>query len=559
MAKELRLGMELEPIERGVSILRDHFSVALVVLSVAVGLLQLMLCANLAGLMLARSAERHEEIAVRLALGAPRRRLVQQMFTESILLTVLGAAGGLAIAYATTPLLVRALPPIRDPATTLLTLSLQVGLDRRVFVFSLVVSAFTAIIFGLAPAIASSHLSLDLVLRGAKSSRAGRGQRRLLVVQVAICTLLLAAAGLLVRSFKQLRDVNPGFDRDYIVSFTVDPMLSGYSAKQTEALRLALTARVRELPGVVSVAAAQRAVMRGTGLKFTIAPAGQRIAPDDALNVSLNDVSPEYFDTMGIKIIAGLGFTGVPTSHTNPVMVVVNEAFVRRFFPEMNPIGRRFGTADDTEGYEIMGVVSDAKYRSLREPVPPTIYENGVGDQFVLYARTRMQPKSIIQPVRRELAALDPAFSFTEIHTLAEEVDVSTAPERLTAALGSIFGMLAALLAAIGIYGLFAAVVNQRRREIAIRMAVGASRGDVGRMIVFQALALTSGGVVAGLTTAILLGPLIHSLLYGIPPYDPESLSVAAVLVIVVAALGAAIPTSRAIHVEPAVTLRQVQ
>ena len=561
LAHELRLGMELEPMERGISILREHFRLALLVLGVSVGLLQLMLCANLAGLMLARNAERYEEIAVRLALGAPRRRLVRQMFTESVMLALAGVAAGLVIARAAIPLLMRALPPIRDAGTGLLTLSLQVGLDRRVLVFSVAAAVLTVLFFGLAPAIASSRLNLDSVVRGSRSTRAWRGQRRLLVAQVALCTLLLAAAGLLVRTFERLSAANPGFDRDRIVSFTVNPWVSGYSAAQTDALRLALTARVSGLPGVVSVATAERPVMRGSGLKFTIAPAGQKVAPGDNLNASLNSVSPEYFATMGIKVVAGRGFDNGSTSHAKPIMVVVNEAFVRRFFSDINPVGKRFGTPYDPDGMEIMGVVSDAKYRSLREPAPPTVYGKIVNgeDDFVLYARTRMQPESLIRPVRRELAALDPTISFTEVHTLAEEVEESAATERLTAELGTIFGLLAALLAAIGIYGLFAAVVAQRRREIAIRMAVGANRGHVARLIALQVLKITAGGVTAGLAAALFLGPLTRSLLYGITPYDPVSLFAAAGFVVSVAALGAAIPAFRATRIQPAVTLRQVQ
>jgi predicted permease len=561
LARQLRIGMELEPIERGVSILREHFRVALLVLGVSVGLLQLMLCANLAGLMLARNAERHEEIAVRLALGAPRRRLVRQMFAESVMLALLGVAAGLAMAHAAIPLLMSALPPIRDAGNGLLGLSLEVGLDRRVLLFSIVAAVLTVFFFGLAPAIASSRLSLDSVVWGLRSARTWRGQRRLLVAQVALCTLLLAAAGLLVRTFKRLSAANPGFDRDHIVSFTVNPWVSGYSEAQTEALRLALTARVGSLPGVASVATAERPVMRGSGMKFTIAPAGQKIAPGDNLNASLNSVSPEYFETMGIKVVAGRGFDAAQTSHAKPVMVVVNEAFARRFFPDISPVGKRFGTPNDPDGMEIIGVVSDAKYRSLREPAPPTVYGKLAGeeDDFVLYARTRIQPESLIQPVRRELAALDPTISFTEVHTLAEEVEESAASERLTAELGTAFGILAALLAAIGIYGLFAAVVAQRRREIAIRMALGADRNDVRRLIALQVLKITAGGVIAGLAAALFLGPLTRSLLYGITPYDAISLFAAASFVVSVAVLGAAVPAFRATHIQPGITLRHVQ
>ena len=551
---ELSRGLQVESIERGVSILRDRFGLALQLLAGSSGLLLLLMCSNVAGLLLARTAARREEIAVRLALGATRARLVRQMLAESALLAGLGAAGGWLVAALSLPLLVRALPPMRDRLTTQLALSLDVAPDTRVLLFATGVSITTALLFGLAPALAASRVSLNSVLRGARSSGGGRFRQALVVFQVALCTLLLAGAGLLVRSFRQLHGMDPGFDADHVVTFTVYPALSGYSQERCDKLRLALLDRVRALPGVAAAASASRAVMRGSGVKSSIRPEGQPITGADFLNTSENTVSPEYFDAMGMRILAGRGFQDSDRG-AKPARVLVNQTFARQLFPGIDPVGRRLWNGPWSL-WQIVGVVSDAKYRSLREPMTPTYYNLGSDDVLVLIVRTRMRPETIIQPVRRELAALDPALPFIEIHTLAEEVDASAASERLTATLASLFGLLAAVLAALGIYGLLSYAVAQRRREIGIRMAVGARPADIAQIIGRQSLTLVALGVAAGLAAAWEAAPAIRSLLYGVAPADGVSLGAAAAFVLLVSALATAIPAGRATRVEPAAALR---
>ena len=235
---------------------------------------------------------------------------------------------------------------------------------------------------------------------------------------------------------------------------------------------------------------------------------------------------------------------------------MINQAFVNYFFPHVDPIGHRFGNGSGTDN-EIIGVVNDAKYRSLREPIPPTFYSVGSDDMFVLVVRTHMRPEGIIQPVRRELAALDPALPFLEVHTLSEEVDASAASERLTATLASLFGLLAGVLAAVGIYGLLSYAVAQRRREIGIRMALGARPGDIGFMVGRQALAMVALGVAAGLAGAWEAAPLVRSILYGVSPADGISLAGAAAFVVAASLLATAIPATRATRVQPASALRQ--
>jgi predicted permease len=302
-------------------------------------------------------------------------------------------------------------------------------------------------------------------------------------------------------------------------------------------------------------------LMRGSGIKATVTPVGQQPKPSDFLNTSINSVTPGYFGTMGMHIVAGRDLTPADERIAKPPFhVVVNQAFARHFFNGLDPVGRRFGSGNTTDGYEIVGVVSDARYRSLREPMTPTYYSiwKDQGDQTMqLEVRTRARPESIVEPVRQALATLDPALPFTEIETMSEEVDSSAAGERLTATLASIFGALAAVLAAIGIYGLLAFAVAQRRREIGIRMALGARPSDIGEMIGREALAMVGAGIAIGIGAALMLAPLLKSLLFGIAPSDSLSLSTAALFVAGIAAAATAIPVIDATRIHPASALRQ--
>jgi predicted permease len=562
---ELARGMSLDPMERGVSIVRDKYGDALRLLTAAAALILLMVCANVAGLMLAGAAARRSEIAVRLALGATRVRLARQMLAESLLLVALGAIGGLLIAMSCASLLVRALPPQRDLATTPLELTLDPTPDARVLLALLVAAAVTAVVIGLVPAMSMARTSLDSVLRGVRASHSWSGRGALVVFQVALCTLLVAGASLLVSAFRHLRSVDPGFDSGHIVTFSATPSFTPYSREQSRAFWQAWVARVRDLPGVVAVAASARPLMRGSGWKNTVAAEGQSAPRSDFLNTSSNNVTAGYFDAMGMHIVRGRDFTAGdlaadnPTPE-NPAPAVVNEAFARRFFPGVDPVGRRFGNGLGVavKGTRvIIGVVGDAKYRSLREPMTPTYYSAGDADFNVLAVRTRRAPQEVMAPVRQALAALDSALPLTEVHTMAAEVEASTAAERLTASLGSVFGAFAALLAAAGLYGLLAFAVEQRRREIGIRMALGAQRSDISAMLAGQAGKMVAGGVLLGLIASLAAGRWLRALLYGISASDPWSLAAAAALMALVAAAATLIPARRATRVEPASALRE--
>jgi predicted permease len=552
----IQKGVELEPLRHGMSRLRERFSGALLFLGVGVALLMLMVCANVAGLLLARSAQRQDEISMRVALGASRWRIMRQMLSETIVLSSMGCAAGIAITYAAAPLLVRALPVVRDFSATSLPVAIDIHPNGRVLACAVLVAFTAAILAGLAPSLRASRIEL----RSTRVARGWRGRRILVVVQVALCMLLLAGAGLLVRTFDALRSANAGFDRDHVVTFTMNPELNGYTRDQLASFTNTLLARVRDLSGVRSAAISEIGLMRGTGMKMTVARTGEKASAADFMNSSINRVTPDYFETMGMRILNGRVFT-IDKIQPARTPVIVNSEFVRRFFPNEDPIGRIFGSSGNVvakDNFQIVGVSTDAHYRSLREAIPPTVYEpSSAASRFVLHVRTQVRPESIIAPVREVIRALDPQLPIIEIHTLAEEVDATLWSERLVAALGSIFGALAAILAGIGLYGLLAYAVAQRTREIGIRVALGAEPLRVLALVGRQALILAAAGATIGLIASLAALPLARNLLYGVAPSDPLTLTLSIVFVAGIAVAATAIPITRALRVDPAVALRQ--
>jgi predicted permease len=555
--------VELEPLEHGISRLRDRFSSALLFLTGAAGVLLLMVCVNVAGLLIARSAGRSHEMAVRLALGATRARLIRQMLTENLLLSLIGGLGSIALAVAAAPLVERVIPPQRDYSNQITPMTLDLHLDWRVFAFSLALCAVAAIFLGLIPAWSAARTALDQALRSARTSRRWRGRQALMVFEIALCTALLAGAGLLVRTFEQLHHLDPGFDRDHVVTFTVDPMLNNYKSEQIAPIARAWRDRILGMPGVAAVGRAQMGLMRGSGMKTTAGVNAQRLTPADFMNTSMNGVSLEYFDAMGMRVVTGRNFVAADGDRI-PRPVIVNQTFARRFFPGTDPIGKLVGGGSPGTvvkgNAEIVGVVSDAKYRSLREPIQPTEYSlrsEEFASGFTLYVRTANRPESIIAPAREALRSIDPALPIVETHTLAEEVDASLWSERLTASLVTIFAAMAAILTAVGLYGLLAYSVAQRRREIGIRMALGAAAGDIGRDVGQPAILMAAIGVAIGVSVVLLVAPAIRALLYGIAATDTLTLLTTASFVFLVAALSAAVPILRALRIDPARALRQ--
>jgi predicted permease len=553
----------LEPVGNGVSNLRGQFLPGLNMLMGGVALLLLMTCANVAGLLLARSTLRTREISIRRALGASASRIVRQLLTEGLLLALLGGALGIVLSRAALPFLIQGLPTVRDRAAVLQPLAVHIDIDGRVLPFALLLTLSTVLLFALSQALQSARSELARNL-GSRSTTARLLTRNLIVItQVSICVVILIGAVLLVQTLERMRAMDPGFDRDRIVTFTIDPGVKGYSAEKGRAFSKSLLERTGQLPGVSAVGVASRGLMRGTGVKATFGPAGAPIQPDDFLNTSLNAVMPGYFDSMGMRILAGRDFNWFDRPQDGTAKAIVNQTFASRFFPGRNPIGERIGMAGAgnvaRSGSEIIGVVSDAKYRSIREPIPPTVYVpavDGFDSVFVLNVRTNQRPETMILPVRNVLRALDAELPFIEVQTLRGEVEASLWQERLLAALSTIFGGIAVLVVSLGLYGALDYAVKSRTREIGVRVAVGAEPMRIIGLLGREVLLLIFCGSVLGLGLYAAAAHWIRRAVYEVPAWDPILIAAVIAVIAAVAATAVAPAIRRAVRIDPAMALR---
>jgi predicted permease len=561
--------VRVEGIERGVSRLRDRFQTGLLALMCAVALFLTLACASVAGLLLARVTAREREIAVRLALGATPARVVRQWLVESALLALLGGLGGLLIAWICLPLLDRLLPPIRNLLTEQLPVTLHVALNMRVFGFAILICACAAILTGASPAWHASRTDLITALKSGDGTPGRMHLRMLLVgVQVAICTLVLANLGLMVETLYSLDHANAGFDRDHVVTFTLDTALQKYTPEQVRSFALHLAEETRHLPGVSSAAIAARALMRGGGIRATFGLVGSRPSASDALNTDINMVSAGYFETMGMRLLAGRTYDDRDTQVLKPVSRVVNQSFVDRFFAGVNPIGQTFGNSEGEQyfkaKYQIVGVVADARYRSLREASFPQVFECICQSSdmlpnsfFQLEVRSHGKPSTVIPAVQGVLRGMGHNSALREVRTLGEDIEASLWTEHMLARLGSVFSVLSALLTGVSLYGLLSYVVGRKSREIGIRVALGARPADVVKVIFTKTLFFVLAGIVAGLAISAVMGQFLRSLLYGVSYTDKWAYGIGAVLVMTIAALATTVPAFRAARLDPSVALRR--
>jgi predicted permease len=559
--------LDLYPAGRGLSEVRGRVSTPLYVLMALVALVLAIACANVANLLLARATGRQKEIAMRLALGASRGRLVRQMLTESVLLALVGGAAGLLLSGWLGGLLVSVMPGDR------LTQAISTAPDLRVAGFTALLSLFTAVLFGTAPALQGQKLDLNRSLRAAAGSLAGAGpsarlRKALVVAQVALSMLLVAGAGFFARSLYNLKHLHPGFDTSDLISFTVDPGLAGYDQAHIKRFYETLLARLREQPGVLAASVAEIPVLTGSGSRRTIRVQSYEPKPGENMNPGTSGVGPDYFRTMGLPLVAGRDFTDRDTAGA-PLVAVVNETFANAFFGRDNPIGRRFyfRPSSDRLEVEIVGVVKDALYRNMREGTTTenqtprfayTAYQQSERlSEMTFYVRASTGAGATMPDrIRRIARSVDASVPVYQLQTVERTVDLALFNERMLALLSAAFGLLATVLASVGLYGVMSYVVSRRTREIGIRIALGAERGSVVGMVLKEVAVLALLGIAVGVPAAMSLSRFVRSQLFGISPADPVTIGVAAVTLGLVALFAGYIPARRASRVQPVIALR---
>jgi predicted permease len=557
-ASFLRMWIQVHPASKGDSDLRRKFSSALVVLMTIVGFVLLIACANVANLLLARATSRQKEIAVRLALGASRGRIVSQLLIESLTLALAGGAAGLLLAVWIDSALVAFLPQGDAPLT------ISTTPDWRILAFTLAVSIATGVIFGLIPALQSTRPELAGTLKDQVGSIAGGtsvGLRKALVVaQVTLSLLLLIGAGLFIRSLRNLKDLDPGFETSNLIEFAVDPTLNGYKPERSLDFYRQLQDNLDAIAGVESASFCLIPVLRGDEWDNSVEVEGYEHKPTETPDPHMQFVTPDFFKTMHIRLAAGRDFR-MTDRRGAPMVAIVNEKFVRRYFPDGIALGRHIGMGMNQKlDVEIVGVARDTKYESMRQEVPEEVYQPIHQVSFVIgveaYVRTTRSPEQTFSAVRQAVNRLDANLPVSGMKTLEKQQEDSLITERLVASLSSCFGLLATLLAAIGLYGVMAYMVAQRTREIGVRMALGAGQGNVLWLVMKEVLALVGIGIAIGLPAAFALARLAKAQLYAIEPSDPLTITLATVGIAIAAIASGYIPARRATMVDPMRALR---
>jgi predicted permease len=591
------------PAQSGLSGSTTEISGELYVLMMAVGIVLLIACANVAGLLLARATARQKEIAVRLSLGAGRRRIVRQLLTESVLLSLMGGALGILFALWGTRVIVTLFASSSDEP-----FGFSPGIDGRVLLFTFAAAVLTGIVFGLAPAFRGTRIDLTPALKAGTRSSAAEGRpggrwfslgNGLVITQVALAVVVLVGAGLLVRTLQNLRNVDPGFDTRNLLTFGLDPTMIGYKTPQIEAFYRDLQQRIAVIPGVESVSYSNSTLLSGSLWETDF---HLRDTPkDQESNADYLPIGPDFFSMMHMQLLSGRNFNSadfaeaeaaeereraradvekakdagllspsgraaIPESAANeaPVPVIVNKTFVQKYFPKVNPLGVHFGAheADPakgdwaTPGWEIAGVVSDAKYQDLRSPVDPTMYVPSSGGNTSFEVRTSMNPAAVAASIRSVVSQMDSNLPVFDVHTQEELIDQLLFQERMVAKLSGFFGILALVLACIGLYGLLSYEVSRRTREIGIRMALGAQRRGVLRLVVGQGMVLAITGTIVGIGVTLAVTRYLRSMLYDVHANDPTTIAGVAILLALVAVVACYIPARRVMRVDPMVALR---
>lgn len=568
----LKMTIDVLPGSQGRSYVRRELTTPLWVLMAITGVVLIIACSNLANLLLAKAAGRQKEIAVRLAVGASRMRIVCQLLVETLCLFALGGLAGLAFAFWAD----RALMALYLPSDSG-GLNISTSPDLRILLFTLTITSMTGIIFGLVPALKATKPDVGRTLKDQAGAVVGSGhaglRKSLVVAQVSLSLLLLVGAGLFLRSLRNLSDLGPGFPVQRLIGFNIDPSLDGYKPDREKIFLQQLTDSISSLPGVQSVGLAAVRILEDNEWDSSMTVEGYTPArPGDHAEPYMNMISPNYFATLGAPIIAGRDFTpkdneevksGPKPDDYSPTAVMINESFAKRYFKGQNPVGRHIGFGEDPgtkTPMEVLGVVKDIKYTSLRDDIPVQAYIPYLGSHnmgsMTVYVRTAADPSPLMTDLRAKVRELDATLPVYGMRSTETQIDNSLTTERMIASLSTVFGFLATLLAIIGLYGVMTYTVAQRRREIGIRMALGAERRNVIWLVMRDVLWLVAIGVGVGVPAALALTRMVQSQLYGLTAHDPITLVLATVGLTIVACTAGYLPALRASRLDPMVALR---
>jgi predicted permease len=549
----------LLPAANGADYLRKEFSRPLWILMGMVGLVLLIACANVTNLLLARASTREREVAVRIALGARSWRLLRQLLTESVLLAFTAATLGMLFAYWGSRILV-----------ALMSITLDVHPDLRVLAFTSLLALMSGIAAGIAPAIAAARPNQSPALRAGSpkamdSNSGGYLGRALTVMQVALSLVVVSAALLLAQTLRNLEALDPGFSRQNVLLFKLDAARTGYKGERLTQLYQQVADRISSAPGVKSASYSLLTPISGGGWDNRTYIEGYTPTPDENIDVYMNAAGPRFFETLGTPLLVGRSF-GAQDQANSTTVAVINQTMARRYFADRSPIGHHIGrwNWDGRREYEVVGVVGDAKYMSLREDTPPTAYlyipqSPRIPGDVTFEVQSAVSASAVVPQVREILGSVDSRLIAEDVKTLAEQVDKSLDEEKLVCTVSGCFGALALVLACIGLYGVMAYSVARRTNEIGLRMALGAKKSDVFRMVIGQGLRLALVGLSIGVVAALVLARLLTSfsqVLYGVRANDFPTMIGVSLTMVAVAIIACYIPASRAMRVDPMVTLR---
>lgn len=563
-----RPAIVLDPASRGLSFLRAQFSKPLHILMVMVALVLLIACANVAGLLLARASAREQEFAVRLGIGASRARLVRQLLTESMVLSILGGVAGLVFAQWSAEAVAGFVSTVKDPV------GLDISVNMHVFGFALLVATVAGIVFGLAPALQGASLDLTAALKqGARSGGAtgSRLRHALVAGQVALAVLLVAGATLFTRGLSNLKNLDTGFRRDSVLMMSLEPSGIGYKDQQIAQLYEQILDRIERVPGVHSATFLRNNLLANAASYTTVVVPGRLPQPEDQLEFAPGmkmasgtrsiAVGPRFLETMGMTLLEGRDIRRTDRVGA-PLVAVVNETFARHFFPGDSAVGKRFGyEPDKPSAVEIAGVVKDVKHARLREPAMRTMYVASLQDprswrDTTLNVRRAVDPARLAPALRSAIGEVVRDLPVFDVTTLQRTFDDAVVTERTLALLSGFFGSLALLLASVGLYGLLAYSVERRRNEIGVRMALGARPGDVVAMVLRETAVLVAAGLLLGLAATLIAGRWVATFVYGLTPADPITLVITVTALATAGVLSAWMPARRAACTDPMIALR---